>query len=81
MGRHETVNTRSEHHSPKVKDSIPVKGNFFAEFVLPLYNSGRTDRMMYLRNTSNEGNLLTETELKLTYLTLTGKLTIELYTL
>ena len=25
---------KSEHHSPRVKGSIPVRGNFFAEFIL-----------------------------------------------
>ena len=34
MARHETVKTRSEHYSPRVKGSIPVRGNFFAEFIL-----------------------------------------------
>ena len=34
LGRYETVNTRSEHHSPRVEGSIPVGGNFFAEFIL-----------------------------------------------
>ena len=35
MGRHEPVNTISEHYSPRAKGSIPVKGNFFfAEFIL-----------------------------------------------
>ena len=27
MGRHETVNTRSEHYSARVKDLFPVRGN------------------------------------------------------
>ena len=36
MGRYETVNTRSEHYSPRVKGSIPVTGNFFAKFIFPL---------------------------------------------
>ena len=31
LGRCDTVNTRSEHHSPRVAGSIPVRGNFFAE--------------------------------------------------
>ena len=26
LGRHETVNTRSEHYSPSVAGSIPVRG-------------------------------------------------------
>ena len=34
MGRHETVNTRSEHYSPRVEGSIPVRDNFFAEIIL-----------------------------------------------
>ena len=34
MGRHETINTRNEHYSPRVEGSIPVRGNFFAEFIL-----------------------------------------------
>ena len=34
MGRREIVNTRSEQYSPWVKDSIPVSGNLFAEFIL-----------------------------------------------
>ena len=34
LKRDETVNTRSEHYSPMVKSSIPVTGNFFAEFIL-----------------------------------------------
>ena len=34
MGRHDIVNTRSEHYSPRVEGSIPVRGNFFAEFIL-----------------------------------------------
>ena len=34
LGRHETVNTRSEHYSPSVVGSIPVRGKFFAEFIL-----------------------------------------------
>ena len=29
LGRHGTVNTRSEHYSPRVAGSIPVSGNFF----------------------------------------------------
>ena len=33
LGRHETVNTISEHYSPTVTGSIPVRGNFFAEFI------------------------------------------------
>ena len=33
MDRHETVNTRSENYSPKVKGSIPIGGKLFAEFM------------------------------------------------
>ena len=40
MGTHETVNTRSEHYSPRVKGSTLVRGIFFAEFILLQYNSG-----------------------------------------
>ena len=36
MGRHEAVNTRSEHYSPRVEGSIPVGGNFFLEFCFVL---------------------------------------------
>ena len=53
MGRHETLNTGSEHHSLRVQGSIPVRGNFFVEFILLLYNSGRTGRMIYLSKTWN----------------------------
>ena len=28
LARHETVNTRSKHYSPKVEGSIPSRGNF-----------------------------------------------------
>ena len=52
LGRHETVNTRSVHFSSGVAGSIPVIGNFFAEFILLLYNSGRTVRMIYFRENS-----------------------------
>ena len=34
MARQDTVKTRSEHHSPRVEGSIPVRGNFLAEFIL-----------------------------------------------
>ena len=34
LGRHDTVNTRNEHNSYMVEGSIPVRGNFFAEFIL-----------------------------------------------
>ena len=44
------INTRSEHYSPGV--TIPVKGNFFAEFILLQYNSGRIARMIYFRKNS-----------------------------
>ena len=29
MGRHETVNTKSEHYNLRIESSIPVRGNFF----------------------------------------------------
>ena len=32
LGRHETVKTRSEHYSPRVAGSIPVRGNFLLNF-------------------------------------------------
>ena len=47
IGRHETVNTKSEHYSPRLEGSIPVRGNVFADFILLKYNSGRSDRMIY----------------------------------
>ena len=34
LAGHETINTKSEHYSPMVKGSIPVRGNLFAEFIL-----------------------------------------------
>ena len=34
LDRLEVVNTRREHYSPRVEGSIPVRGNFFAEFIL-----------------------------------------------
>ena len=34
IGRHGTINIRSEHYSPKVMGSIPDRSNFFAEFIL-----------------------------------------------
>ena len=34
LGKHETVNTRSEHYSPGLEATIPVRSNFFAEFIL-----------------------------------------------
>ena len=34
LTRYETVNPRSEHYSHRVKGSMPVRGNFFAEFIL-----------------------------------------------
>ena len=46
MGRHETVNTRSEHYSPRVTGSIPVRNT----------NSSRTGRMSYCRETSFTSN-------------------------
>ena len=42
-----TVNTRSEHYRPRVEGLIYVRGNFFAEYILLLYNSGRTARKIY----------------------------------
>ena len=38
--------------SPRVEGSIPVRGNFLAEFILLSYNTGRSDRMIYLWKTS-----------------------------
>ena len=38
--------------SPRVKGSSPVRGKFFAEFIFLYYNSGRSDRMIYLRKNS-----------------------------
>ena len=38
MGRHETVNTRSENYSPGLEGSIPVRDNFFSDFILLKYN-------------------------------------------
>ena len=35
MGRHGIVGTRGEHYSLGGKGSIPIGGNFFAEFILP----------------------------------------------
>ena len=52
------VNTRSENYSPRVEGSIPVTGNFCAEFISLSYNSGRAGRMIYLRKTSNKVALL-----------------------
>ena len=49
MGRHDT---RSD--SPRVKGSSPVRVNFFAEVILLEYDSGRSDRMIYLRKNSIE---------------------------
>ena len=34
LARNETVNTGTEHYSPRVKSSIPVRSNIFAEFIL-----------------------------------------------
>ena len=34
LGRYENVSTRSEHVSPRVAGSIPLRGNFFPEFIL-----------------------------------------------
>ena len=41
LARHETVNTRIEHCSSRVKSSIPVRGHIFAEFIC--YNTILTD--------------------------------------
>ena len=38
--------------SPRVKGSIPVRGNFFAEFIFLQYNSGCAARKIYFRETS-----------------------------
>ena len=52
VARHER---RSEHYnSSRVKGSSPVRGSFFVEFILLSYNSGRSDRMIYLRKNSIE---------------------------
>ena len=32
--RHKTVNTRSEHNSPRVEGSTPVRDNIFVEYIL-----------------------------------------------
>ena len=34
MGKHENINMRSEHNRPRVEGAVPVRGNFFAEFIL-----------------------------------------------
>ena len=34
FGKNETANTTSEHYYPRATGSIPVRGNFFAEFIL-----------------------------------------------
>ena len=39
MERHEAISTRSDHYSPRVEGSIPVRGHFFAEVILLQYNS------------------------------------------
>ena len=36
-------------HKSGVKCSIPVRGNFFAEFILLYYNSGINTRTIYFR--------------------------------
>ena len=54
LARYETVNTRSEHYNPKAKGSSPVRGSFFAEFILLLCNSGIDASMIYFKETSNE---------------------------
>ena len=33
MGKHQTINTRTEHYSPRVNGSIPVRGNLFTQIV------------------------------------------------
>ena len=57
MGRHETVKTRNEHYSHRVKHSIPVRGNFF---FLNLFSSNtmlvERGKMIYFRKTSNVSN-------------------------
>ena len=35
VGRHKTINTRSEHYSDGVQGSIPVRGNFFLNLFCP----------------------------------------------
>ena len=42
----------SEFYSPRAKGSSPVRGSFFAEFILFQYNSGIDARMIYFRETS-----------------------------
>ena len=39
--------------SPRVEGSIPFIGNFLVEFILLCYNSGRSDRIIYLKKTSS----------------------------
>ena len=34
LGKYEIVNTRSEHFSPGVTGSNPVRGSFFTEYIL-----------------------------------------------
>ena len=34
VGRHDTVNIRSEHYSSRAEGSIPIRANFFAEFIV-----------------------------------------------
>ena len=56
LGRHETLNIRSEHYSPSVEGSIP-RGNFFAGIFLLYYNSGRTSndpRLVMEKTTSKD---------------------------
>ena len=45
LARHETVNTRSEHYSPRVEGSIPVRGNF----LLNLFCSTGRERLIRTR--------------------------------
>ena len=54
LGRYDTVKTRSEYYSLQVTGSIPVRCNFFIEFILLQYNSGRTAIMTYFSGTSIE---------------------------
>ena len=54
LERHETVDTSSEHYNDKVAGSIPIRGNIFDEFIFLQYDSGRTARMIYFRENSND---------------------------
>ena len=44
--------TEEVSYSPRAKGSSPVRGSFFAEFILFQYNSGIDARMIYFRETS-----------------------------